>query len=70
MNPSRTHYASGPPVAYSVGIGGATRSLLAGEGSWIRKRAGFAGKAVWVVPEDETTLGGRRWPAGRHVPQT
>ncbi|KAF8606428.1 peroxisomal copper amine oxidase [Ceratobasidium sp. AG-I] len=70
VNPSRTHYASGLPVAYSVGIGGATRGLLAAEGSWVRKRAGFAEKAVWVVPEDETVLGGRKWPAGRHVPQT
>jgi primary-amine oxidase len=69
-NPSRTHYASGLPVAYSVGIGGATRGLLAQPGSWVRKRAGFAEKALWVVPADEAAAGGRRWPAGRHVPQT
>ncbi|KAG9094532.1 hypothetical protein FRC06_010717, partial [Ceratobasidium sp. 370] len=69
-NSSRTHYASGLPVAYSVGIGGATRGLIAAEGSWVRKRAGFAEKALWVVPEDESVLGGRKWPAGRYVPQT
>ncbi|KAJ1307241.1 hypothetical protein OPQ81_001354 [Rhizoctonia solani] len=70
VNPSRTHYASGLPVAYSVGIGGATRGLLAQPGSWVRERAGFGEKALWVVPADEAAPGGRRWPAGRHVPQT
>ncbi|QRV89473.1 primary-amine oxidase [Ceratobasidium sp. AG-Ba] len=70
INPARTHYASGLPVAYSVGIGGATRGLIADEGSWVRKRAGFGTKALWVVPEVESENGGRMWPAGRHVPQT
>ncbi|ELU40085.1 peroxisomal copper amine oxidase [Rhizoctonia solani AG-1 IA] len=70
VNRSRTHYSSGLPVAYSVGIGGATRGLLAQPESWVRERAGFATKSLWVVPSDEATSGGRRWPAGRHVPQT
>ncbi|KAG9123675.1 hypothetical protein FRC07_014312 [Ceratobasidium sp. 392] len=69
-NPARKHYSSGLPVAYSVGIGAATRGLIAAEGSWVKKRAGFGEKALWVVPEDESVFGGRRWPAGRHVPQT
>ncbi|CAE7052540.1 unnamed protein product [Rhizoctonia solani] len=69
-NRARNHYASGLPVAYSVGIGGATRGLLAQPGSWVRERAGFGEKALWVVPADEASPGGRRWPAGRHVPQT
>ncbi|CAE6427598.1 unnamed protein product [Rhizoctonia solani] len=70
VNPSRVHYSSGLPVAYSVGIGGATRGLLAQPGSWVRERAGFATKSLWVVPSEEASFGGRRWPAGRHVPQT
>ncbi|KAG8744999.1 hypothetical protein FRC10_009107 [Ceratobasidium sp. 414] len=70
INPARTHYSSGLPVAYSVGIGSTTRAIVATEGSWIRQRAAFGRKALWVVPEDEAVLGGRRWPAGRHVPQS
>ncbi|KAG8683356.1 hypothetical protein FRC09_016132 [Ceratobasidium sp. 395] len=69
-NPSRTHYASGLPVSYSVGIGAATRGLIAGEGSWVRRRAGFGEKALWVVANEENPDEGRRWPAGRYVPQT
>ncbi|KAG8683047.1 hypothetical protein FRC08_014556 [Ceratobasidium sp. 394] len=70
INPTRMHYSSALPVAYSVGTGSTTRTIVATEGSWIRQRAAFGGKALWVVPEDETVLGGRRWPAGRHVPQS
>jgi primary-amine oxidase len=69
-NPAQTHYSSGQHVGYSVGIGSATRGLTAIEGSWVRQRAAFGEKALWVVPEDETVLGGRRWPAGKHVPQS
>ncbi|QRW02902.1 primary-amine oxidase [Ceratobasidium sp. AG-Ba] len=70
INASKLHYSSGLPVAYSVGVGSVARTALAAEGSWIRQRAVFCDKALWIVPEDESTLGGRRWPAGRHVPQS
>jgi primary-amine oxidase len=70
VNPSRVHHASGKPVGYVLGYKGATTTLLAAPGSWVVRRAGFAGKSLWVVKDRDDGLGGRMWPAGRYVPQT
>lgn len=70
VNTSRKHYASGKPVGYVLGYRGAANTLLAAPESWVVRRAGFAGKSLWVVKDKEDGLGGRMWPAGRYVPQT
>lgn len=68
VNTSRTHYASGYPVGYSLGVRGATIKLLARPDSWIAQRAVFASKTLWVVRDDGA--GKRFFPAGKYVPQT
>lgn len=47
-NPSSVHPFTGKPVGWKlIPSGAAFPSLLAGPGSWIRKRAGFATHSVW-----------------------
>lgn len=70
VNTGRRHHASGKPPGYVLGYGGAAATLLANQGSWVTKRAGFAGKSLWVVKDAEEGTTGRMWPAGRYVPQT
>jgi primary-amine oxidase len=70
VNTGRRHHASDKPTGYVLGYRGTAATLLAKEGSWVLKRAGFAGKSLWVVKDAEDGIGGRMWPAGRYVPQT
>lgn len=76
VNPSRAHSASGKPAGYSVMHKGALVPLMARDGSWIAKRAGFARRALWVVRDPAETKDGkavketRMWPAGKYVPGT
>ncbi|KII94247.1 hypothetical protein PLICRDRAFT_171908 [Plicaturopsis crispa FD-325 SS-3] len=70
VNPGRRHYSSGKDVGYTIGMkGGATR-MLAKSNGWAGRRAAFAGKALWVVKDEEGAEGSRMWPAGKYVPQT
>ncbi|KAH7102431.1 peroxisomal copper amine oxidase [Auriculariales sp. MPI-PUGE-AT-0066] len=74
VNRGRTHYASGAPVGYVLhGVKGIANTLLAKPDSIAARRASFASKTLWVVPEQEDPRTGeshRMWPAGRYVPQT
>lgn len=69
-NPARKHYSSGRDVGYTIGMKGATTSLLAREDGWAARRAAFSKKSLWVVKDVEDAKGGRMWPAGKYVPQT
>ena len=70
VNPARTHYSSGANTGYVIGMKGGATTLLAKDGGWVSKRAGFAKKALWVVKDHEGPQGGRIWPSGKYVPQT
>jgi len=70
VNTSHTHHASGKYPGYVLGYKGAVATLLAKKNSWVRRRAGFASKSLWVVKDVEGDAEGRMWPAGRYVPQT
>jgi primary-amine oxidase len=74
VNRARTHYASGHPVGYALhGIKGIANTLLAKPDSIAARRAGFASRTLWIVPDEEDERTGesqRMWPAGRYVPQT
>jgi primary-amine oxidase len=65
VNPSSLNHL-GQPVAYKL-LPAATPTLLAGEGSVVRKRAAFATHNLWVTPyeEDELRAAGP-WP-NQHV---
>ncbi|KAF8518115.1 copper amine oxidase [Hysterangium stoloniferum] len=67
---ARKHRASGHAPGYVLGYRGFAAKLFAAPESWIVRRAGFASKSLWVVKDVDDGLGGRWWPAGRHVPQT
>jgi primary-amine oxidase len=60
---TQQHNAIGNPVAYRLLPGAAATTLLAGEGSAIRERAGFATYNLWVTPYTD----GERRAAGKPV---
>lgn len=64
-NPSRLNPASKKPVSYKI-VNTQCPAVLPKPGSIVYKRAGFARKALWVVPyrDDE------RYPAGEYVCQS
>ncbi|CCM06334.1 uncharacterized protein FIBRA_08587 [Fibroporia radiculosa] len=71
INPKKRHPYSGKFVGYSIaGLNGAHARLLTQHDGPVGVRAPFATKALWVVKDVETPLGGRMWPSGKYVPQT
>jgi primary-amine oxidase len=60
INPTSIHPYTGKPVGWKLVPAAAFPGLLAGEGSYIRKRAGFATHSVWVTRyrDDELFAGG------------
>ncbi|KAI0044568.1 hypothetical protein FA95DRAFT_1562098 [Auriscalpium vulgare] len=69
VNPAHTHYATGHPVGYAVGVKGGATPFLPRPDGWVGRRATFAHKTLWVVREREDAAGGRMWPSGKYVPQ-
>lgn len=65
INPSRISPTSKKPASYKI-INSQCPSVLAKPGSVVYKRAGFARKALWVVPYRD----GERYPAGDYVCQS
>lgn len=56
-NPESIHPYTKKPVGWKlIPSGSAFPSLLAGEGSWIRKRAGFATHSIWVTRHKDDQL--------------
>ncbi|TDL20438.1 peroxisomal copper amine oxidase [Rickenella mellea] len=70
VNPARTHYSSGAAPGYVIGMKGGATKLLARPDGWAARRAAFATKTLWVLPDKEGPNGGKVWPAGKYVPQT
>lgn len=64
-NPNSVNAVSKRPVAYKI-LNNNCPSILAKEGSTVWKRAGFARKALWVVPYRDYEL----FPAGDYVCQS
>lgn len=64
-NPNSVSAVSKKPVAYKI-LNNSCPSILAKEGSTVWKRAGFARKALWVVPYKDYEL----FPAGDYVCQS
>lgn len=64
-NPSSVSAVSGKHAAYKI-LNSSCPSILAKEGSTVWKRAGFARRALWVVPYRDYEL----FPAGDYVCQS
>ncbi|KAI0795895.1 peroxisomal copper amine oxidase [Abortiporus biennis] len=69
-NPHHQHPYSKKDVGFVVGMKGGVCRTLARDDAWCVKRAGFVRKALWVVKDKETEMGGRMWPSGKYVPGT
>lgn len=65
INPNSINSVSKKPVSYKI-LNNNCPPLLAQPGSVVWKRAGFAGKALWVVPYRDYEL----YPAGDYVCQS
>lgn len=72
VNSARTHYSSGKPSGYSIGLKGGATPMMVRPDSWAAKRASFLPNTVWVCKDVEGKDSGseRMWPSGKYVPMT